>query len=174
MLRETDVPGVRIVPSGRPHDAAAGHSLFSSAGMDAVLDAAAGAADIVLIDAAPVLANSDWTLLIPKVDEVLIVARAGSTTWAAAERSAELLRMLQAPCVGVALNALPVSSVSRASFLRSGGEPEVEEESSPPVVTLTEPSEPLDEVTGTNGNGAGSKGAKRTRGGTPQPSTDQA
>ncbi|MGZ8565443.1 MAG: hypothetical protein ACXWXS_00155 [Actinomycetota bacterium] len=174
VVRETGVPGVRLVPSGRPRDAAAGHSLFSSAGMDAILTAAAAAADIVLIDAAPVLANSDWTLLIPKVDGVLIVARAGSTTWAAAERTAELLRMLQAPCVGVALNALPVSSVSRASFRRPGTEPETEEGSSPDPSSAapTEPSEPLDVAPRTNGNGAGSRDAKQPRGGTPQPSTD--
>lgn len=111
VLHPTNVEGVQMIPPGEAIDATMRYSLFSSARMESLLGDAASAADIVLIAAAPILEKSDWTHLITKIDAVLVVARVGTTTWGSAERSAELLRMLQAPVAGVVLNGVPASSV---------------------------------------------------------------
>ena len=159
-LHDTSLAQVRMIPAGRDRRPTGGRSLLSSDRLDGVLKDAAANADIVVIDAAPVLAKSDWSLLIPKIDGVLIVAKAGVTPWAAAERTAELLKMLQAPCFGVVLDQLPLSAVRRGGYRRDslgrGPEPEAMALQGPttahgaaesPVVTIE-----------TTGNGAKVKG----------------
>jgi capsular exopolysaccharide synthesis family protein len=101
-IRQTPIPGVRVITSGSPPDHPA--ELLSSERMRDVLTQARREADIVLVDTAPVLASADATHLFPLVDAVLVVARAKRTTAELAERTSELLKRLRAPVVGVALN----------------------------------------------------------------------
>ena len=63
-------------------------------------------ADIVLIDSPPLLTSAEITHLFPLVDSVLVVARAKKTTEELGERAGELLKRLDAPVVGVALNGV--------------------------------------------------------------------
>ena len=101
--QRTPLPNLKVIPSGHPTDNPTG--LISSDRMLRVLDEARQAADVVLVDAAPLLAGGDATYLLSDVDAVLLVARAGKTTMDEAERTAELLERLDAPVAGVALTA---------------------------------------------------------------------
>ena len=68
-----------------------------------LLAAARELADVVLIDAAPVLAANDATDLVPYVDAVVLVARCGRTTRDHALRTTELLARLSVPIAGTVL-----------------------------------------------------------------------
>ena len=63
-------------------------------------------ADIVLIDCPPVLPVTDAAVLSARVDATLLVATAGQTTVGALRRSVELLRQVEAPLIGMVLNAV--------------------------------------------------------------------
>ena len=101
-IKSTPVRDIRLVPSGvRPQSPA---GLFSSDRMQVAIEEARREADIVLLDTPPLLTSSEVAQLFPMVDAVLVVARARKTTQELAERAGELLRRLDAPVVGVALN----------------------------------------------------------------------
>jgi capsular exopolysaccharide synthesis family protein len=101
-IKTTPVRDVRLVPSGvRPQNAA---GLFSSDRMQEAVAEARREADIVLIDTPPLLTSAEVAHLFPLVDAVLVVARAKKTTQELAERAGEMLKRLDAPVVGVALN----------------------------------------------------------------------
>ncbi len=96
---DTGIPNVRIVPSGRPISNP-GELLTHGADL---LGAARRMADIVVVDTPPVLATDDMSAMIPLVDDVVIVGRAGSTGTEAARRATERLTRLGAPIAGVVL-----------------------------------------------------------------------
>lgn len=116
-LQSTELDRVRILSTGRVPDHTTG--LFGSDRMRDVLTEAQAICDIVLLDTAPVLVASEWAQVLPGVDAVLVVARAGKTDARSAERTAEVLSTLQAPVVGVVLNGLPRSQI-RAGRYGSG------------------------------------------------------
>jgi capsular exopolysaccharide synthesis family protein len=99
---ETGIPNVRVLPSGAAPVSPG--ELLGSERMLQVLRDAQRDADIVILDCSPLLVASDVAPLLPHVDAVLLVSRAGKTRWELAERTADVLRRLQAPVVGVALN----------------------------------------------------------------------
>ncbi len=98
----TEVANVWLVPSGRT-TSSPGRAL-GSVRMQEVVAEVAGRADVVILDCSPVLVASDIAPLLPHVDAVLLVARAGKTRAELAERTTDVLRRLAAPVVGVALN----------------------------------------------------------------------
>jgi capsular exopolysaccharide synthesis family protein len=102
-----------VVPSGPASKPPS--ELLSSQEMRRALSEARTAADVILLDTAPILAGSDATHLLPDVDGVLLVARAGTTTSEIAERASRLLRRLRAPVLGVALNATETPVPARRS-----------------------------------------------------------
>jgi capsular exopolysaccharide synthesis family protein len=109
-IKPTPVPDMRLVPSGGLPKNAAG--LLSSDRMREAIEEARQQADIVLIDSPPLLTSAEVTHLFPLVDSVLVVGRARKTTQELAERTGELLKRLEAPVAGVALNGateLPLS-----------------------------------------------------------------
>jgi capsular exopolysaccharide synthesis family protein len=114
LLQPTAIERIHVIATGTSQGKAA--ALFGSPRMAQVLEKARAHADIVLIDTAPVLVASDWTQLLPEVDAVLVVARAGRTDTSSAERTAEILEILQAPVVGVALNRLPRSVIRQSGY----------------------------------------------------------
>jgi Mrp family chromosome partitioning ATPase len=79
-------------------------ALLSSDSMVALLEKAAKAYDIVLLDTPPVLAVVDSVPLMEVVDSVLLVARLGQTTRHAAKRFTDLLERLSVDIVGVIAN----------------------------------------------------------------------
>jgi capsular exopolysaccharide synthesis family protein len=123
-IEQTPIRDVRLVPSGaHPRNTAA---ILSSPRMRMALEEARRQADIVLIDTAPLLASAEVTHLFSLVDAVVVVARAKRTTAEIAERSSELLKRLDAPVVGVALNGameVPVPSSYYRYYTQPMGEP---------------------------------------------------
>lgn len=103
VVRPSMLPGVRVVTSGTAleHPAA----LLANAGP--CVDAARKLAEIVLIDAPPLLSANDALDLIPHVDSVVVVARSGNTTAEQASRTTELLGRLNIPIIGLTLIASP-------------------------------------------------------------------
>jgi non-specific protein-tyrosine kinase len=96
---ETKVRGVRFVASGAPVRNPA--PLLDRIG-DHLRDAR-DMADLVLIDAPPLLTTSDGADLAHQADSLLLVVRAGRTSVNAARRSVELLERLEVPLLGVVL-----------------------------------------------------------------------
>ncbi len=96
VICDTDIPGVRIVPSGRP---VSNPGELLTHGED-LLATARRLADVVIVDTPPVLATDDTSAMIPRVDDVVVVCRAGSTGNEAARRTAERLNRLAAPIAG--------------------------------------------------------------------------
>jgi len=66
--------------------------------------------DVVILDTAPLLTTNDATEIVGAVDQVVLVARAESTTHDEAQRAAAVLQRVNAPVVGVVL--VGVSSAS--------------------------------------------------------------
>lgn len=99
IIRDTKVPGLRIVPSGPPVEHP-GELL--TRGLDLVRSAS-DLADVVVIDTAPLLATDDASVLLPLADAVVLVCRSGRTSIEAAARARELLDRLGAPLAGLAL-----------------------------------------------------------------------
>ena len=95
----TTIRGVRFVSSGAPVRNPA--PLLDRIGDH--LREARDMADLVLIDAPPLLTTSDGADLALQADGVLLVVRAGRTSVGAARRSAELLERLGIPVLGVVL-----------------------------------------------------------------------
>lgn len=71
-----------------------------------VFNALEALADIVLIDSPPVLPVTDAVVIAGRVDATLLVAMAGKTTRHALSRAREVLANIDAPVVGVVLNAI--------------------------------------------------------------------
>jgi Mrp family chromosome partitioning ATPase len=102
-VRPSMVPGVGVVTSGSEVDHPA--PLLANAGP--VIDAACELADVVLVDAPPLLAANDALDLLPHVDSVVVVGRSGRTTAEQARRTTELLTRMNVPVIGLTLIASP-------------------------------------------------------------------
>ena len=99
ILQETDIPGVRLAASA-PSKSDPGHAI-------AVAKAAAGAgteiADLVIVDSPPLLLANDASDMALDVDASILLARAGWTRRSGIAASADLLRRLEAPVIGVVI-----------------------------------------------------------------------
>ena len=71
--------------------------------MPAVLGATRAQADVVIVEAPPLLAVHHVEALSNMVDVVLVVGECGTTTFDEARRSGDLLRRMSAPVLGVVL-----------------------------------------------------------------------
>lgn len=100
-ILKTDIDGLQLLPAGATPPSPA--DLLSSKRFDSVLRDLKQQADIVLIDAPPVLAASDAALLATKVDGVVLVTRAGKTRRDSAREAVALLQRVNAHLVGVVL-----------------------------------------------------------------------
>lgn len=107
-LQATAVPGLSLLASGalppRPSD------LLGSKRMEAVLARLLELADLVLLDAAPVMTVTDAVMLATKVDEVLLVTSAGVTKREQAQAAIERLKKVNAHIIGTALTNAAVQS----------------------------------------------------------------
>lgn len=91
-LHATQIEGVQIIPAGASNDSPA--RVLGSAAMARLVDAAAERADIVLLDSSPLLVSGEGSLMLKLADALLVVARLGTTTSEAADRTKELLTRL--------------------------------------------------------------------------------
>jgi capsular exopolysaccharide synthesis family protein len=100
-FQQTSAGSLSLVPAGPlpPNPS----ELLSSERFTRVLASIADAADVVLLDAAPVSAVADATILATRVDGVLLVVDSGRTRRDAARRAKEQLERVGARLLGVVL-----------------------------------------------------------------------
>ena len=107
-LQDTGVAGLQLLASGplppRPAD------LLGSQRMERVLGRLLADADLVILDAPPVMAVTDAVVLATKVDGVLLVVSAGTTKRENAQQAVERLRKVNARIVGSVLNNAPLDA----------------------------------------------------------------
>ena len=105
-LQPTAVDGLRLLSSGPlpPNPA----DLLGSRQFDKVLASLAAEADVILLDAPPIVAVSDAVMLATKVDGVILVVNAGKTKRDLARRAKSLLEKVNAHVLGVVLNNAPL------------------------------------------------------------------
>jgi capsular exopolysaccharide synthesis family protein len=96
------VPGLNVLPSGPPPPNPS--ELLGTRSSRDLLRALGEVVDYVIVDSTPLLPVSDSVVLASCVDAVVVVASAGSTTKRSLARSLEMLRLVEAPVVGVVLN----------------------------------------------------------------------
>ena len=93
---------VWVIPSGpSPRNPA---ELLASDDMQQLLSEAREAFDVTLLDTAPILSASDATHLFSQTEAVVVVARAGKTSFEQAQRTSELIERFGAPAIGTVLN----------------------------------------------------------------------
>jgi len=107
-LQETGIPGLWLLASGdlppSPSD------LLGSQRMDRILAALREKADLVLIDAPPVMAVSDAAILATKVDGVLLVVASGHTKRDNVQAAKAKLEKVNARLVGAVLTNAPLDA----------------------------------------------------------------
>lgn len=104
-----EVPGLRVLTSG-PLPASP-TTVLASRRMDELLAELAAQADLLLVDAPPVLTASDASVLAGKVDGVLLVLNAGQTKRESARRAKEALEKVHAQIIGVVLTNVAADAV---------------------------------------------------------------
>jgi Mrp family chromosome partitioning ATPase len=82
-----------------------------------VLEAARGLADVIIVEAPPLLVVHHGEALVHSVDAVLIVGECGTTTTDQARRAGDILRRIGAPVLGVVLTKVRLA----AKDLRQAG-----------------------------------------------------
>jgi hypothetical protein len=75
-----------------------------------VLDAARQLADVIIVEAPPLLISHHGEALVHAVDAVLIVGECGTTTMDEARRTGDILRRVGAPVLGVVLTKVQLST----------------------------------------------------------------
>lgn len=104
-LKATGVDNLSLLPSGpKPPNPA---DLLGSRHVDRVFDQLKEQADMILIDAPPVIGVTDAAVLGARVDGVLLVVSAGKTRRDHAERAKGILEKARARIVGVTLTNAP-------------------------------------------------------------------
>ena len=102
------LPTLSLLPAGPPpHNPA---ELLGSARMLAAVTSWREKYDHIVLDSPPALAMTDPVILSHYADAVLLVIRAGHTRKQALRRVRELFAQVNAPAVGVVLNAVDLSS----------------------------------------------------------------
>jgi capsular exopolysaccharide synthesis family protein len=107
--QKTEIENLWLLPSGPlpPNPA----DLLGSRRMDVVISRLTESADIVLLNAPPVIAVTDAALLGSKVDGVLLVINAGATRRDHAERAKEMLEKVNVRIVGTVLDNAPTDAL---------------------------------------------------------------
>jgi Mrp family chromosome partitioning ATPase len=99
LVQATNTPGVRFVPSA-PRNTVPEQALLLA--REAIAKARE-VADVVILDAPPLLLTNDAKDLIPYADALVLLTREGKTHRKALERATQLLRRFDAPVVGLTL-----------------------------------------------------------------------
>ena len=119
-LQETGVPGLQLLASGplppSPPD------LLGSRRMDRVLEALKERADIIILDAPPVVGVSDAAILATKVDGVMLVVSAGQTKRESVQTSKDMLEKVNANLIGAVLMNVPLDTSLQYYYTQQEGE----------------------------------------------------
>ena len=119
LVQASALPGVSVVPNGTLVE---NPGELLSPGQDLIRQACA-MADVVVVDAGPVLSVNDPIALMDEVDSVVLVARAGRTTAEVAHRASEVLTRADAPVVGVALIGVARSAATQPYYSQQRSAP---------------------------------------------------
>lgn len=105
-LLETGIENLFLLPSGPlpPNPA----EVLASRKMEEILKRLSSEADMVLLDAPPVISVTDALILASKSDGVILVVRAGHTRREIARRAKELLEKVNARILGSVLTDAPL------------------------------------------------------------------
>ena len=120
LSRPTAMPNLRLVTAGNALD----RPVALPTKMAGLIQEARGFADVVIIDAAPLLTANEAIDLMPYVDSVLVVCRSGRTTRDQAHRSVELLGRMRVPVSGIVLNGTPRTTHGWQRFTTRNGSEE--------------------------------------------------
>jgi succinoglycan biosynthesis transport protein ExoP len=101
LVQPTNTPGVRFLASA-PRDVVPEQALLTAR---AAIASARDRADVVILDAPPLLLTNDTYDLMPYTDALVLLAREGKTHRTALVRATQLLRRLEAPVIGLVLVA---------------------------------------------------------------------
>lgn len=115
-LQETVVPGLQLLASGPLPPSPA--DLLGSRRMDRVLELLTERADMVLLDAPPVVAASDAAVLATKVDGVLLVVSAGQTKRDGVQAAKTRLEKVNANLIGAVLTNMPLDASLERYYIR--------------------------------------------------------
>ncbi len=117
-LRSVGVDGLSVLTSGPipPNPL----ELLGSRRMEELLAGLAGRADMVLVDAPPVVAVADAAILASKVDAVLLVVQAGRAKRDYVERAKALLEKANARIIGAALTNVQADSLLTRYYAAEG------------------------------------------------------
>jgi polysaccharide biosynthesis transport protein len=113
-LHLSGVQNLQVVPSGRAFFDPS--EWFGSDAMGALLQDLGKRADIVLLDATPVLGMADALVLAPRVDGVLLVAAAGLTSAQDVQDACRKMNQLDASLVGCVLNRFVTYRAGRHDY----------------------------------------------------------
>jgi capsular exopolysaccharide synthesis family protein len=102
-LRETEIPGLMLMPAGRDPEDAAGQLVYSKRLLELLRGLRTGF-DVVLIDTAPALHFADARQLGRQSDGLVLVVRAGTTFREGAQRLQGQLRGDGVQLLGTVLN----------------------------------------------------------------------
>lgn len=116
-LQETGVANLQVLTSGQlpPNPA----EVLGSKRMSEVLTALLQNADIVLLDAPPLLAVTDAAVLSSRVDGVLLVVSAGKTKRENARKAQSQLEKINAHVIGAVLNNVQANSRDQTYYSES-------------------------------------------------------
>ena len=107
-IRETDVPGVRVITAGPipPNPA----ELLGSKLMKHIVEVLSEQVDVLIFDTPPILSVTDAAILAQEVDGVILVLASGKVKKDYAKRAKELLDQVGAKILGAVLNKVKVET----------------------------------------------------------------
>lgn len=113
-LQETSIPNLKVLTSGHlpPNPA----EILGSKRMGEILAALLQRADLILLDAPPVLAVTDAAVLSSKADGVVLVISAGKTKRESAKKAQAQLQKVNARILGAVLNNAKVDGGSQSYY----------------------------------------------------------
>lgn len=108
LIQETDIKNLQVVTSGPipPNPS----ELLGTRQMQEILNSLKEHCDILLIDAPPVIAVTDASVLASRADGVILVVNAGTTRPEMLQRAKELLTKAHGDILGVVLNRVDVEA----------------------------------------------------------------
>jgi polysaccharide biosynthesis transport protein len=102
------IPGLTFMPAGEFYRDAS--ELLGSHQMSALIESWRDQYDYVLVDTPPILPLTDAVVLSRKIDAVIIVIRFAVTSQPSIQRTIRLLKDVQAPRLGMLINAMDLHS----------------------------------------------------------------
>ncbi|WP_238388929.1 polysaccharide biosynthesis tyrosine autokinase, partial [Roseimaritima ulvae] len=115
-VHDTEVANLSVVAGGKKPENPA--ELLSSGSLDVFIGLVKDKFDIIIVDSPPMLAVTDPSNIVPRVDGVIMVVRLGKQTRPRSAQAIRMLETLNADIIGVVVNA--VGSADAGQYGRYG------------------------------------------------------